>query len=132
MPGQDLRQDGQLPRRRRRTGGLSAVTGPAAPGRADATTRQSVRKAAVSMLVAATMLLVFNSAGLRTWAHGLPGNAATDMLVAGVDGWHRLMQRAGLAGAMTAVQDAVAAFRDQGWPDADMLSARKTHLANDD
>jgi hypothetical protein len=95
-----------------------------APDAVESATRQSVRKGAVSMLVAATMLLVFNSGGLRTWARGLPGNAATDMLVEGTDRWHVMMQRAGMTKAITAVQDAVAAFRDQGWPGTGILSHR--------
>jgi hypothetical protein len=85
-------------------------------------TRQSVRKGVTSMLVAAAVLLVFNSAGLRSWARGLPGNAATDVLVEVADGWHGMMRRAGLTAATAAVQDAVAAFRDQEWAPVDTPS----------
>jgi hypothetical protein len=91
-----------------------------------------VRKGVISMLVAAAVLLVFNSAGLRSWARGLPGNPATDMLVVGADWWHSTMRRAGLTEAMAAVQDAVTAFRGQGWPGTDVLSAGKTHLAKEE
>lgn len=103
----------------------------AAPEVAELATRQSVRKGAVSMLVAAAMLLVFNSSGLRNWAHGLPGNAATDVLVEAADRWHATMRGAGLAAAMVVVRDAVAAFRDQGWSAPGIHSTRKTLIGNE-
>ena len=119
-------------RRRRRQPGRDTRAGVSAPaGTADSVTPQSVRNGVISMLVAAVVLLAFNSVGLRTWAHGLPGNAASDILVAGADRWHAMMRRAGLATAMMTVQDAVAAFRDQGWPVTSLTSAQKTRLANE-
>jgi hypothetical protein len=124
----EIRHDERAARCRRRpkpyrSTGASEATSAAA---AESMTRQAVRKGVTSMLVAAALLLVFNSGGLRIWARSLPGNAATDMLVEGVDRWHGMMQHAGFATAMTAVQDAVAAFRGQGWPDTDMLSRAGT------
>jgi hypothetical protein len=95
-------------------------------------TRLSVRNGAISMLVAAAVLLVFNSGGLRAWARGLPGNTATDLLVEVADRWHAAMRGAGLAAAMTAVQDAVATFRDQGWPGGDIVSGRTTDIVSED
>jgi hypothetical protein len=60
---------------RRRKPGWDARAGESAPaGMVDSVTPQSVRKGVISMLVAAAVLLAFNSVGLRTWAHGLPGN----------------------------------------------------------
>jgi hypothetical protein len=100
------------------SGGLANGAGPA--GAPDEATRHSVRNGVISMLVAAAVLLVFNSAGLRTWAHGLPGNAATDVVVKSADWWHSVMQRAGVAAAMAAVRDAVAELRNQHWPDPDI------------
>jgi hypothetical protein len=95
----------------------------ASTGAVESATRQSVRRGVIAMLVAAGVLLVFNSGGLRSWARGLPGNAATDTLVEGADRWHSIMRRAGLTKVMAAVQHAVAAFRSQGWPGTDMLAA---------
>ena len=120
------------PLRRRRSGRDPLASETVAPEVAERATRQSVRKGAISMLVAAAILLVFNSTGLRTWAHGLPGNAATDVLVEAADRWHAAMQRAGLTSAMVIVRDAVAAFRDQGWPATNILSTRKPPDGNED
>jgi hypothetical protein len=129
---QHIPYDERAARSRRRRADRGTRAGDSAlPGAADSVTPRSVRKGVISMLVAAAVLLAFNSVGLRTWAHGLPGNAAADMLVAGADRWHAMMRRAGLATAMMTVQDAVAAFRDQGWPVTSLPSSGRTRLADE-
>ena len=81
----------------------------------DRATRKSVRNGMLAMLVAMTVLLLFNSAGLRMWVRDLPGNAVTDQLVVVSSKWHEMMKRAGVAAPKAFVQEAIADLRDQSW-----------------
>lgn len=79
-------------------------------------TTQSVKHALVAMIVAAAVLLLFNSGGLRTWVRNLPGNSATDFLVQNTDRWHDGMKRLGTVAPKSVVQNVVADFRNSDWP----------------
>jgi len=79
--------------------------------------KRCVRNAAVAMLVASLVLLVFNSTGLRSWLRDLPGNTATDILVERADQWHALMKGVGLTRPKAVVQDALSTFREADWLD---------------
>jgi hypothetical protein len=79
--------------------------------------KRCVRNATVTMLVAAVVLLVFNSTGLKSWLRDLPGNRATDVLVERADQWHALMQRVGFTRPKVVVQDALSTFREADWID---------------
>jgi len=79
-------------------------------------TLAAVRHAGVAMVVAALVLLVFNSTGLQTWTRNLPGNAVTDRWVNEADNWHGLMARLGFAAPKSMVQDVVVDVREVEWP----------------
>ena len=78
-------------------------------------TAANVRSVALAMAVAAALLAVFNSSEMRVFARGLPGNAVTDVLVAGADRWHALMLELGPARLRPAVRDMFSAIRSAGW-----------------
>ena len=84
----------------------------------EAETARSVRYGSIAMIVAMLVLLVFNSAGLKTWVRNLPGNATTDFIVTQTDRWHGLMESFGLTLPKAMVQNAVAEFRAADWSDA--------------
>lgn len=135
--GRDVPRAGRRERAARRlqqleAGGDERTADPAKAAATENATRQSIRRGVISMLVAAAVLLVFNSAGLRSWARGLPGNAVTDVLVEAADRWHGIMQRVGFATAMDVVQDAVAEFREQPWPGTDNLAVGNADVSRDD
>lgn len=80
-----------------------------------AATIASVRNAGVTMIVAAAVLLVFNSTGLQSWTRNLDGNTMTDRWVAETDSWHEAMRRLGFAAPKAAVQTAVFEVREWAW-----------------
>lgn len=78
--------------------------------------RSCIRDATIAMLVAAFVLLVFNSKGLRSWLRDLPGNATTDALVNRADQWHRLMGKIGFTVPRATLQNMMSEFREASWP----------------
>jgi len=96
-----------------RSFGRIRFTRPSAGHRSD--TAANVRSVVLAMAVAAMLLAVFNSSELRVFARDLPGNAVTDMLVAGADRWHALMLDLGPARLRPAVRDTFSAVRSAGW-----------------
>lgn len=78
-------------------------------------TAANVRSVALAMAVAAVLLGVFNSSEMRLFVRNLPGNAATDVLVAGTDRWHALMLDLGPAHLRPAVREAFEAVRAARW-----------------
>lgn len=78
-------------------------------------TLSCVRYVGVVMVVAATVLLVFNSAGLQTWTRNLDGNAITDRWVTEADTWHSAMSRLGFASPKVALQQAMVETRELTW-----------------
>lgn len=77
--------------------------------------RSCVRDATIAMLVAALVLLVFNSKGLRSWLRDLPGSATTDVLVNRADQWHRLMGKIGFTAPRATLQNMMSEFRETNW-----------------
>ena len=80
-----------------------------------ADTDGNVRTVVQAMVIAALLLAIFNSSELRGFIRDLPGNAATDMLVAGVDHWHELMLKLGPAHVRPAVRKAFSAIHSARW-----------------
>lgn len=83
-----------------------------------AETSRAIRDGIIAMLVAMLLLLVFNSAGLRSWARNLPGSTVSDVIVSCADRWHAVMREIGATVPKAAVQNAVSDFRDYEWSDA--------------
>lgn len=73
----------------------AAPIGEAAAQPLEATTYRAVRQALAAMVIAALILLVFNSDGLRTYARNLPDSQFTDQAVLLSDQWHALMRSVG-------------------------------------
>ena len=78
-------------------------------------TAANARGAALAMLIAFALFLVFESEGLRHFTRDLPGNAATDVMVDAADRWHALMLRLGPAHVAPAVWDAFERLREARW-----------------
>jgi hypothetical protein len=72
---------------------------------AESETAGNIRSVTMAMVIAAALLAVFNSIELRGFVRDLPGNAATDTLVAAADRWHVLMLELGPAHMRPAVRD---------------------------
>ncbi len=81
----------------------------------DAESMSNVRGAAVAMLIAFALFALFESEGIRHFTRDLPGNAVTDALVRGADGWHALMEELGPARLQPAVQDTFDRVRHIRW-----------------
>jgi hypothetical protein len=75
----------------------------------------NARRAAGAMLIAFALFLIFESQGLRRFTRDLPGNAVTDVLVRGADGWHGLMERLGPARVQPAVREVLERVRAIHW-----------------
>lgn len=75
----------------------------------------NVRSVGLAIAVAAVLLAVFDSGELRMFCRDLPGNAVTDVLVAGADRWHALMLDLGPAHLRIAVRDVFDAIRSVRW-----------------
>jgi hypothetical protein len=77
-----------------------------------ATTRRTVGRATTAIILAALILLVFNSSGLRTYARDLPASQLADRIVLGADGWHNLMRQLGATQPKAWVRQVVTKLRD--------------------
>ena len=99
---------------RRSSRGLRpAVHGDSTGARSDSAA--NVRRAAFAMLVAFALCALFDSRGIRSFTRDLPGNAATDVMVAAADRWHALMQRLGSAAVAPAVREHFDRLREMHW-----------------
>ncbi|MEL6288887.1 MAG: hypothetical protein AAFQ35_08930, partial [Pseudomonadota bacterium] len=83
--------------------------------------------------VAALVLLVFNSAGLRTWTQNLEHGAFTEAWAREAEHWHDLMQRLGFALPASIIEGQVDAWREARWGSATIDEAGDADaLATDD
>ena len=96
-----------------RSFGRIRFTRPSAGQRSD--TAANVRSVALTIAVAVALLAVFNTSEMRSFARDLPGNAVTDVLVAGADRWHALMLALGPARLRPAVREMFSTIRAARW-----------------
>ncbi len=68
-------------------------------------------------LITAAILLVFNSAKLRSAVRDFPANAVTDRMVLAADQWHAWMEAAGAAKVAETLHQAMLDIRDTQWPE---------------
>ena len=84
------------------------------PDRPDPTMAMVARGMRIFMLAAA-LLLVFNSASLRSAVRDLPANMVTDRLVLSADVWHGWMEAVGAAGVAPELRRPFEALRELTW-----------------
>mgnify|MGYP001164772483 CR=1 FL=1 len=78
--------------------------------------RRVVIRGYVVFAVSIALLLVFNSAKLRSAVRDYPANWATDRLVLAADEWHGWMGRLGADRLADGLRAPFEAFREWRWP----------------
>jgi hypothetical protein len=78
-------------------------------------TMAMVARGFATFMLAAALLLVFNSASLRSAVRDLPANMVTDRLVLSADMWHGWMEALGAAGVAPGLRRPFQALRELTW-----------------
>ena len=92
------------------------VAEPADQPRSQETTG-AIRRVGVAMIFAFAAILVFNSAGTRSWVRDLPASPLSDRLIVVADGWHAAMDGLGLAAPAAFLRNRMYDIRDVAWTD---------------
>jgi hypothetical protein len=89
---------------------------PVGEPRSEETTR-AIRRVSVAIAMAFAAILVFNSAGTRSWVRDLPGSPVADRLIVLADGWHAVMEGARLTAPAAFLRERMYDVRDVAWTD---------------